>query len=69
MGCPFRKTLRIIPGLWLNLSPQDGSLSVCGPGATVKYLQKPHLAPRHSLIDKGITHSRNYLKTSDFLFE
>jgi hypothetical protein len=35
MGFRFRKRLRIIPGLWLNLSKKGTSLSVGGRGATI----------------------------------
>jgi hypothetical protein len=35
MGFRFHKRLRIIPGLWINLSKKGGSLSVGGRGATI----------------------------------
>jgi hypothetical protein len=34
MGLRFRRRLRIIPGLWLNLNKSGGSLSVGGHGFT-----------------------------------
>ena len=40
MGFRFRKRLRILPGLWLNLSKRGGSLSVGGRGATVNLNSK-----------------------------
>ena len=35
MGFPFRKRIRIIPGLWINLSKKGGSLSVGGRSTTM----------------------------------
>ena len=34
MGFRFRKRLRIVPGLWINLSKKGGSLLVGGHGLT-----------------------------------
>jgi hypothetical protein len=38
----FHKRLRIIPGLWLNLSKKGGSLSVGGCGATINVNREGH---------------------------
>jgi len=44
MGFRFRKRIRIIPGLWLNLF-QKRRLAFCWwPGRHREYLQEPHLA-------------------------
>jgi hypothetical protein len=40
MGFRFRKRLRIIPGVWVNLSKKGGSLSVGGHGATMNISKK-----------------------------
>src|ERR1700730_16246007 len=42
MGFRFHKRLRIIPGLWLNLSKKGGSLSVGGRGATINVNSEGH---------------------------
>jgi Protein of unknown function (DUF4236) len=40
MDWRFRKRIRIVKGLWLNLSKRDGSLSVGGHGLTANILKK-----------------------------
>jgi hypothetical protein len=42
MGFRFHKRLRIIPGLWPNLSKKGGSLSVGGRGATINVNREGH---------------------------
>jgi hypothetical protein len=42
MGFRFHKRLRIIPGLWLNISKKGGSLSVGGRGATINVNREGH---------------------------
>jgi hypothetical protein len=42
MGFRFRKRLRILPGLWINLSKKGGSLSVGGRGATINVSPRGH---------------------------
>jgi hypothetical protein len=42
MGFRFHKRLRIIPGLWVNLSKKGGSISVGGRGATINVNQEGH---------------------------
>jgi hypothetical protein len=40
MGFRFRKRIRIVKGLWINLSKRGGSLSVGGHGLTAKISKK-----------------------------
>jgi Protein of unknown function (DUF4236) len=40
MSWRFRKRLRIIPGVWINLSKKGGSLSVGGHGLTANISKK-----------------------------
>ena len=40
MGFRFRKRLRIIPGVWINVSKKGGSLSVGGHGLTANISKK-----------------------------
>ena len=37
MGFRFRKTIRLLPGVRLNLSKRGGSISLGGNGATVNF--------------------------------
>jgi uncharacterized protein DUF4236 len=40
MGFRFRKRLKLIPGVWINLSKRGSSLSVGGHGATVNFSKR-----------------------------
>jgi Protein of unknown function (DUF4236) len=40
MGFRFPKRIRIVPGLWINLSKKGGSLSVGGHGLTANISKK-----------------------------
>jgi hypothetical protein len=40
MGFRFRKRIKLIPGLWVNLSKKGGSLSVGGHGLTANMSKK-----------------------------
>jgi Protein of unknown function (DUF4236) len=40
MGSRFRKRIRIVKGLWINLSKRGGSLSVGGHGLTANISKK-----------------------------
>lgn len=40
MGWRFRKRIRIVKGLWINLSKRGGSLSVGGHGLTANISKK-----------------------------
>ncbi len=40
MSFRFRKCVKILPGIWINLSKKGGSLSVGGHGLTAKISKK-----------------------------
>lgn len=48
MGFRFRRRVRILPGLWFNLSKTGGSVSIGGRGATL------NLGPRGTRTTVGL---------------
>jgi Protein of unknown function (DUF4236) len=55
MGFRFRKRVKLIPGVWINLSKKGGSLSVGGHGATVN-LSKRGVIGTAGLPGSGISY-------------
>jgi uncharacterized protein DUF4236 len=40
MGFRFRKRIKLVPGMWVNLSKKGHSLSIGGHGATVNFSKR-----------------------------
>ena len=56
MGWRFRKRIRIVKGLWINLSKRGGSLSVGGHGLTAN-ISKKGVRETVGLPGSGISYS------------
>ena len=63
MGWRFRKRIRIVKGLWINLSKRGGSLSVGGHGLTAN-ISKKGVRETVGLPGSGISYQTRRVGTS-----
>ena len=64
MGFLFRKRIRILPGIWLNLSKRGASTSIGGKGLTVN-IKEGKVRTTTSLLGTGLSYRTTSTSTAE----